>query len=399
MSPIKTRNPQARVAASVSCPFCSAPAGYLYFNDGKLRRQIKCKVCSGLFQHTLRSPAREKTKFWCPHCKAALYLWKSKDCQTIYKCPNDKCPEYLRNKDKLNPLEVLVQSVKSSQFKLRYQYRDYHFSDEQLAHSEPQKFPDDHIFNVRRSLKDFCLALTFHVSLGISARQTAYILTNVFRMRTSYQTVLNYARYAAPFCHQFNLHFKEPAGPTQVGDETYIKIAGKNAYTFFFATPSNRAITAYHIDDSRGTLPATIAMNEALRTAPSDQPVDFITDGNNAYQAGIHYLNKARDSNAQITNTQVIGLQNLDSVSEEFRPFKQIIERLNRTYKHHVRAANGFNNKNGAVVITTLFVTFYNFIRPHTALRYKPPLTVPGMELAETIQDKWALILIKAFKL
>ena len=31
--------------------------------------------------------------------------------------------------------------------------------------------------------------------------------------------------------------------------------------------------------------------------------------------------------------TQVIGLTNDDAVSKEHRPFKQMIERLNRTYK------------------------------------------------------------------
>lgn len=292
-----------------------------------------------------------------------------------------------------------MQTIKSSQYKLRYQYRQYHFSNKQLAHSKPEKYQEDHIFNIRRSLSDLCLALTFHVSLGISARKTAYILSNVFEKSTSYQTVLNYARYSAGFCHRFNINFKEPAGTTQVGDETYIKIKGKNGYVFFFVSPTNRAINAYHIDDTRDTLPATIAMNEALRTAPKDKPVTLITDGNPSYQAGIHFLNKKRAPDAQISNVKVIGLQNLDDVSEKFRPFKQIIERLNRTYKFHIRAANGFNSTNGAIVLTTLFVTYYNFIRPHSTLHYKPPFEVLGMETANTVQDKWAMVLLHAFSL
>jgi transposase-like protein len=292
-----------------------------------------------------------------------------------------------------------MQTVKSSQYKLRYQYRHYHFTDNQLQHSAPATSHEDHIFHIRRSLSDLCLALTFHVSLGISARKTAYILSNVFEKSTSYQTVLNYANYTAPFCHRFNLKFKEPADTSQVGDETYIKIKGKHNFVFFFVTPSNRAITAYHIDDSRDTLPTTIAMKEAIRTAPKDKPLTLISDGNPSYQAGIHFLNKSRKPQAKISNVKVIGLQNLDNISEQFRPFKQIIERLNRTYKFHIRAANGFNCSNGAVVLTTLFVTFYNFIRPHTSLRQKAPIDVPGIQQAPTIQDKWALILLQAFNL
>ncbi|MFH1847563.1 MAG: DDE-type integrase/transposase/recombinase [Candidatus Omnitrophota bacterium] len=196
-------------------------------------------------------------------------------------------------------------------------------------------------------MNTLCLALTFHISLGISARQTAFILQNVFELRASYQTVLNYTKYAATYCHRFNMKFKGPVDSIQAGDETYIKIDGKHAYTYFFITPTSRIISAYHIDDSRDTLPATISMNEAIRTAPDDQSPTLITNGNPAYPSGIHFLNESRND-YKIVHKKVIGLQNLDSESTEFRPFKQLIERLNRTYKFHTQAANGFASKVGA---------------------------------------------------
>ena len=49
------------------------------------------------------------------------------------------------------------------------------------------------------------------------------------------------------------------------------------------------------------------------------------------------------------------------------------MERLNRTYKYHIRPAHGFNCDNGAVALTTLFVTHYNFLRPHFAHGGKTP--------------------------
>lgn len=247
-------------------------------------------------------------------------------------------------------------------------------------------------------MNTLCLALTFHISLGISARKTAFILRNVFELPTSYQTVLNYTLYAAPFCHQFNLKFKGPVDSTQAGDETYIKIAGKHAYTFFFITPVRRKISSYHIDDTRDTLPATIAMNEALRTTADGQSSTFITDGNPSYPSGIHFLNESRDVN-KISHKKVIGLQNLDSESTEFRPFKQLIERLNRTYKFHIQAANGFNSKSGAIALTTLFVTYYNFFRPHSSLDYEAPIPLDDLLSIPTLQGKWAKVLNTAFSL
>lgn len=138
-------------------------------------------------------------------------------------------------------------------------------------------------------------------------------------------------------------------------------------------------------------------MNEAIRTSPENETLTLITDGNPAYPAGIHFLNKSRDN--KISHKKVIGLQNLDSESEEFRPFKQMIERFNRTYKFHLRAANGFNSKNGAVAFTTLFVTYYNFFRPHTALGYDPPILLDELNGNSTLQGTWAKILNMAFSL
>lgn len=232
--------------------------------------------------------------------------------------------------------------------------------------------------------------------MGISARKTAFILKNVFSRPCSYQTVLNYSQSAAYYCHNFNLAYKGDVDDTQAGDEAYIKIKGKQNYVSFFISSENRKITAYHIDESRDTLPATIAINEAIRTSNPDQKITLVTDGNPSYPAGIHFINQSRDS--KLTHKKVIGLQNLDSESQEFRPFKQLIERLNRTYKFHTRAACGFKNNNGAISLTTLFVTYYNFLRPHSALDYQPPVRLETLQGLDTIQGKWAKLLSMAFE-
>lgn len=237
------------------------------------------------------------------------------------------------------------------------------------------------------------LVLAFHISFASSARKTVQILKQVFGIKLSYQTVLNYAESAAYYCHRFNMHYKGGVDDKQAGDETYIKVLGKHHYTFFFISAKTPKITAYHVADSRDTLNAIIAMNEATRTASKNQKQILISDGNPAYPAGIHFLNQAREQDNHISHRKVIGLQNLDSESEEFRPFKQLIERLNRTYKHHVRAAAGFKHFNGAVSLTTLFVTYYNFLRPHMRLNYNVPIPFPSLDGVNTIQGKWCKII------
>jgi transposase-like protein len=234
------------------------------------------------------------------------------------------------------------------------------------------------------------LVLTFYVSFALSARKTASVLRKVFTVSISYQTVLNYAAAAAFYCQSFNLSRKGPIDGISAGDEAYIKILGRQYYVFLFISSQNLKITAYHVADSRETLPAIIAMKEAVRTADRGQPVILVTDGNPSYPAGIHFLNAQR---ASLQHRKVIGLQNLDSESEAYRPYKQLIERLNRTFKYHVRPACGFASLSGAVALVTLFVTHYNFLRPHMSLQYKPPIELPELEGITTIQGKWAKIL------
>ena len=393
LKPVNIRTSENTVPKDSICHTCGVPHLYLYFNNGKERSQLKCKICN--FVSPVHKRHLSDSKYFCPHCGYALFLWKTrKDC-SIYKCDNDNCPEYLSNKQKLNFGERMLQKIKSSQFKLHYQFREYHFTNQQLIHSSPK--PHSNITNIRNSLNTLALILTFHVSFAISARKTAYLLREVFKIHLSYQSVLNYCEMAAYHCHKFNLTYKGDADNIQAGDETYIKVNGEHNFTFFFISAKKLKITAYHIDTSRDTLPAIIAIKEAIRTASPNLKTFIITDGNPSYQNAIHFLNESLDNKLNLKN--VIGLQNLDSVSTRFRPFKQLIERLNRTYKFHMRAAAGFSSKNGAVSLTTLFVTFYNFLRPHMSLNYKVPVPLNFLNGIDTLQGRWAALIQYAIAL
>jgi transposase-like protein len=384
-----------QVPQTEQCPGCHAPHQYLYYNNGKERTQLRCKVCSSTFQADNQYRKARKAKYFCPHCTHALFQWKVRADVIIHKCGNDACPHRITALAQLNPSEKAVRQSRSSQFKLRYTYREYLFTAQELTHSSPVK-PTVDIRKIYNSSNILGLILSFFVSFAISARKTAYIMHSVFNINVSYQTVLNYAEAAAFHCHQFNMKFKGPIDDTSAGDETYIKIAGKNAFVFLFISSKNHKITAYHTADSRDTLPATIAITEAIRTADDRQNITLITDGNPSYVAATMFLNSTRAAEHLLTLKQVIGLQNLDDISAEFRPFKQIIERLNRTFKFHVRSAAGFKAVNGAISLTTLIVTHYNFLRPHMSLNYRVPVEIPELQDIFTIQGRWAKILSMA---
>jgi len=393
LSPVKCRAGSPRVPERIRCPSCQAPHAYLYYNDGKKRSQLLCKVCGDRFQSEKRF-RQGKTKYYCPYCHHALFTWKQRKEVTLYKCCNDACPHRIRMINKLNEREKTLAQKRSSQFKLSYQYREYHYQPNELALPQPESRPGGIDLRTIHNRPDIVgLVLTFYVSFALSARKTALVLRSVFTVPISYQTVLNYAAAAAFSCHSLNLTRKGSIDDLSAGDETYIKVLGKHHYVFFFISSKSLKITAYHLANTRATLPAIIAMKEAIRTADPNQTIILVTDGNPSYPAGIHFLNAQRTENPSLQHHKVIGLQNLDSESETYRPYKQLIERLNRTFKHHVKPAHGFNSVNGALALITLFVTHYNFLRPHMSLIYRTPVALPELEGIATLQGKWAKIL------
>jgi transposase-like protein len=401
LKPVRRRDPAAAVPNATRCVHCNAPGKYLYYNDGKKRSQILCKVCKQRSKVAYRRHPSQ-ANYWCPCCNSALYLWKKSEIQTIYKCPNDQCPRYLSSKAKLNAKERELQKSKSSQFKLRYQYREYHYDPKYLVPASPRTDDLGRIDRIHSSFNTLGLVLTFSVSCGMSSRMTAYILNSVFNISISHVTVLKYLSQAAVLCHGFNAHYKAPVDSRVAGDETYIRVDDRWNYTWFTIGTQSRAIHAYHLSDTRHAQHALITLSETIRTAPENTTTEFVGDGNPAYDSAVHAINHPallEGATLPLKRRTVIGLTNEDSESSEYRQFKQIIERLNRTYKFHTRARCGFKDFNGAVALTVLFVTHYNFLRPHTSLDYKPPVTINELKAIQTLQGRWCKILHMATEL
>lgn len=401
LKPVSRRDKATSILNSVRCPNCNAPGKYIYYNDGKKRSQLRCKVCSSLFKINYHHRPCAAT-YWCPYCRNALYLWKKSEIMTIYKCPNDNCPEYLSAKSKLNAKERKLQPQKSSQFKLRYQYREYHFDPKYLVPASPQTSDIGRIDRIHSSSDTLGLVLTLSITYGLSSRMTAHMLKHVFGVSLSHVTVLNYLASASVLCHKFNMHHKGHVDSTVAGDETYIRVDDRWNYTWFTIGTDSRAIHAYHLSDTRGTHDALITLSETLRTVPENITTEFVGDGNPAYDSAVHAINHPallQGATLPLKRRTVIGLTNENEESAEYRQFKQIVERLNRTYKFHTRARCGFKDFNGAVSLTVLFVTHYNFLRGHSTLNYNCPVPLDDLKNIQTIQGRWGKILDMATQL
>jgi putative transposase len=187
LPPVKYRTDSPSVPKRIRCPGCNAPRDYLYYNDGKKRSQLLCKICGDLFPVEKRF-RKSRTKYYCPYCQHALFRWKERKEATIYKCCNDVCPLRIRNVAKLSGREKALAKRRSSQFKLCYQYREYHYQPHDLTLTEPDK-PTVDLGAIHNGPDILGLVLTFYVSFALSARKTALVLRSVFCIPMSYQTV------------------------------------------------------------------------------------------------------------------------------------------------------------------------------------------------------------------
>lgn len=395
ITPVCHRNGK-KPPAGCKCGHCNAPGKYLYLNNGKLQSQIKCKIC-GNTSTSHGSKRQRRTKYLCPHCSKALSKWKQSKQTTIYKCFSYTCPHYLNNKIQLTAEEKNIrdQQKYDPNFKLHYQYREYHISPDDLITQRPLPDTRADLRNIHNSYHTLGLVLTFAINLGLSSRVTRDALKGIFDISLSHQTVINYINLAAQYLSPYiDDHCPVPLG-TSAADETYIIVDNKWTYTWFVIDSKTRAICGYNLSDNRGMQPALALLYDTFGK-PSDKikHPDLITDGNPSYDAAVMAYNDLINKNdSKLIKRTVIGLKNLDDQSKEYRSFKQLVERLNRTYKYHTRPRAGFKSFDGAVALTTLFVAFYNFMRPHSALNHATPVNLEALKERHLMPDKWVALI------
>lgn len=381
------------------CIHCNAPGKYLYLNNGKLQSQVKCKIC-GKTSSSHGAQRKRKTKYLCPHCSKALSKWKQSKQSTIYKCFNYTCPHYLNNKIQLTKQELDIRDRQKydPNFKLHYQYREYHISPDDLIPQRPLPDTKADLRNIHNSYHTLGLVLTFAINLGLTSRVTRDALKGIFNICLSHQTVVNYINLAAQYLSPYiDEHSPVPLG-LSAADETYIIVDNKWTYTWFVIDSKTRAICGYNLSDHRGTQPALALLFNTFGN-PGDKrwPPDLVTDGNPSYDTAVMAYNDLIKNDAdKLTKRTVIGLKNLDDQSIEYRSFKQLVERLNRTYKYHTRPRAGFKTFDGAVALTTLFVAFYNFMRPHSSLKNATPVSLDVLKEHSLMPDKWVALIEQA---
>lgn len=387
LKPIKSRGKNP-VPDDVHCPCCNAPHIYIYDNTGG-RGQFSCKICSTNFSR--HNWIDNPIELHCPHCGHYLSLEKKRKLFNIHKCRNNNCSYYQNSLKALSKDDIEEYKNNPEKFKLHYIYREFKIDFFKVDLYSLPKNASTLQFR-KFSPHIMGLALTYLINCGMSTRATARVLREVHGVKISHTQIANYATTAAycvkPFVDSYDYK------PTNYlsADETYTKVKGSRRYVWFIMDAIKKSILGYRSSSSRDTTPCILAMRMAFdkfKKFPG-KALKFVADGYTAYklaqqQFALHGMH--------FDVTQVIGLTNEDDVSTEYRWLKQIIERLNRTFKSSYKITNGYGSDDGASTHLVLFVAYYNFLRPHSYTYWKPLNEVPELEKAELMPAKWQILI------
>ena len=388
IKPIQRRS-ECDIDDDCKCPRCNAPKPYLYKNNGA-KGQLMCKVCQTKFSTEENRHASLKLR--CPHCMHTLVPKKDRKHFIVHKCINPKCPYYVKNLKNVDKQDLEVDYGKNK-YKLHYIYREFTIDFFKMdLNSLPKGASSLKFSKFDKNVMGLCL--TYKVNLGLSLRKTAQALKDIHGISISHQQIANYCKTAAICVKPFVDHYDYDVKNVFTADETYIKIRGIKGYIWFIMDAAKRSIIGYQISDNRGVGPCILAMRMAFKHLKDlPEKFRFIADGYSAYPLAAQQFFREYGDKLKFNITQVIGLTNDDEVSKEFRPYKQLIERLNRTYKASYRPTNGFDNIDGANYDLALWVAYYNFLRPHKEKGYNVLNEVELLKGAENMPGKWQLLI------
>jgi transposase-like protein/transcription elongation factor Elf1 len=386
LKPINRRKVSS-VPKDLKCPHCNAPSEYLYDNTGK-SNQFECKVCHNIFS---KEQDYSKTlALRCPYCNSILSLIKKRKNFNIYKCQSKKCSYLQTSLNGLSKEQKTEFKEHPTRFKIHYLYREFTTDFFKVdLHSIPRNASS--LAFRKFSPHIMGLALTYLVNCGLSTRKTAHILKEVHDVSISHTQISNYATSVAFCLKPFVDNYDYQPSTTLAADETYTKTKGSKRYVWFVIDAIKKSILGYHVSSNRDVGPCILAMRlafEKFKVFPGTA-LKFIADGFNSYQLAKQQFEK---HNMNFDVTQVVGLTNDDAVTTEFRWVKQIIERLNRTFKFSYKPTNGYGSDEGHTVHVCLFVAYYNFLRPHKHFSGSVLNHVPELSKCPNMPAKWVTL-------
>jgi transposase-like protein len=158
-------------------------------------------------------------------------------------------------------------------------------------------------------------------------------------------------------------------------DETVVKVNGVKHYIWFIIDSETRFIIGFHLSPSRESPQAFSLMAEAAKYG---SPGAIVSDRYSAYNQ------PAKSVFGSAIHIRVEGFH--DAISNN------VIECFHKQFKAWYKTKQGFASFTSANNLIAMFVFFYNFVRPHSALSNLTPAQVAGLNLSKKKKREYLVV-------
>ena len=221
---------------------------------------------------------------------------------------------------------------------------------------------------------------------GMSVRKIQRQIAYIFKVKVSqvaiYKWIVKYSKLVKEYVDTL----KADLGSIWHTDETAIKIKGENKWFWEVIDEDTRFMVAEHLSDTR-TIKDSTKLFKDPRNRAIKKPKVLYADGCFAYKKGFikaFYTNKGEKTHL-IQNVGING-----------RVHQNMVERLHGSLKDMLRARRGLDSNTATKAMLDGWFVYYNFLRPHSALKGKTPAEVAGINLDLT--NRWESLIDLATK-
>ena len=341
------------------CPKCNNNQNfYRYGKDPDGYQKYLCRVCNHQFSpdrprvgegETGRTPGLRAYPS-CPVCGKASFLHHDFEHYSNYRCCDKRCNHsfFAFKGNAVAPPSMSTLFGKTDFKRMRYP-----------------------VFLIVTVLSMFYLGKD-------SFRNISLILRTAFNIKVSHTTVSNWCTRFAPLFDNMRLKllpmldFDSDEWHT---DETVVKIAGVKHYIWFVVDSETRFIIGFHLSPHRDSPQAFSVLRE---TAVHGKPHAVVSDRYSAYKVPVKSLFQG------VKHIRVVSFK--DDISNN------LIEAFHKQFKAWYKTKQGFSSFCDANNLISLFVFFFNFVRPHSALNNLTPAQVAGLNLSKKQKREYLLV-------
>jgi putative transposase len=336
---------------SLRCPKCNnSHSFYRFGKDSNGYQKYQCRNCNHQFAPD-RPIVREAQNYLrCPVCNKASFIHHDHDHYTNYRCCDKRCNHsfFVAKHTAVVPASMSTLFGKTDFKRMRYPV---------------------HLI---------ITALTMFYLGKNSFRNISLIIQIAFNVKVSHTTISNWCKNFAPMFNNFSLQLIPRLNfdsDEWHADETVIKINGVKHYIWFIVDSETRFILGYHLSPHRDS-PQAFSLMESVKALGT--PSSIVSDRYSAYNVPIKSV---------FDDVKHLRVQSFrDDISNN------LIESFNHQFKAWYKTKQGFNSFDSANNLISMFVFFFNFVRPHSSLNGLTPAQVAGLNLTAKQKRRFLLV-------